>query len=45
MRLGYGASSSPLVRETKMAVIDPETDIFYLLQLIALGVDRGCMAP
>lgn len=45
MKLGYGASSSPLVRETKMAMIDPDTDIFCLLQLIALEADRGCTAP
>ncbi len=29
MRLGYGASSSHLVRGAKMAVIDPETDSFF----------------
>lgn len=45
MRLGCGASSSPLVGETEMAVIDPGTDIFCLLQLIALEADRGCTAP
>ena len=29
----------------RMAVIDPETDGFPLLQLIALEADRGCTAP
>lgn len=45
MRLGYGASSSPLVREVKITVIGPETDNFSVPQQIALEADRGCMAP
>ena len=44
MRLGYGASSSPLVRRVKMTVVDLDTDSFSVLQPIAPEADRGCMA-